>query len=101
MRPNRWWGYVWKAWIVFGVVYEILTLKRGKPLTGVVRTRIVFRLLGSAGMGAFLVWLVWHWLFDPGPGVGTPDLVFVLIGTALGSFGYWVRRRKVERTEVG
>jgi hypothetical protein len=76
-----------------GILLEVYALARGRlPLTGYARSRILNRPLGAATTGAFLLWMVWHWLGDVG-GLGTADVVSVAAGALLGLAGWWYRRR--------
>ena len=91
MTPSPWWSRIWR--IGFGVVlaYELVTLRWGKPLTAVARKRALHRAGGSALVGAGLVWWAYHWLIDPGPGVGWPDALVAASGASVGYLG-WIWR---------
>lgn len=88
---QRW---LWRAWAVIGIVMELLSLRKGgvRPLTGEARARLLGNPAGSGIVGAFIVWLGWHWLFDTG-GLGGADVVSVIAGAVLGVLGWAARRR--------
>jgi hypothetical protein len=44
-------------------------------------------------MGAFLCWMLWHWLFDTAD-LGATDALFAALGAAVGLAGYYYRRAK-------
>jgi hypothetical protein len=99
---SKWWSRIWRAWVLFGIVYELITLKVGsksKPLTKVARKRVMGKATGSAVVVGFFTWMIFHWGFSPGEGLIWVDAVVTLIGMGLGWIGYAYRMRKLEENE--
>lgn len=89
---ERWWGRLWRFWVIFGVLYEFYCLLRGRPpLTGEARKRLLGYSGGSALVGAFLTWLLYHWGFDSGGSLGWLDALSVIIGAVAGFVGWRIR----------
>lgn len=94
MSERRGW---FRFWIIASFAFALIELWQvfrgtsGVPLTTVARAR----LLGSAGgsflIGAVLVWLARHWLFDAG-GLDFWDAFFATLGGILGLWGHGMRR---------
>jgi hypothetical protein len=77
-----------------GILLEVYALARGRlPLTGHARSRILHTPAGAGAMGAFLCWMLWHWLFDTAD-LGATDALFAALGAAVGLAGYYYRRAK-------
>ena len=90
---------VWQGWIGFGILWELLGAMRKKPkdlLTEYTRDKIITNWFGSAVMGAFLSWLVYHWLFDTKT-VDTKDAAAAAVGAGVGYAGYRARKKAKEQ----
>jgi hypothetical protein len=86
------WGRWWKAWVIVGIAAELLSLRGGTPLTGVVRRYLTPSRAGSVLLGAFLAWLPYHWLAVQS-GMGWGDVVVVVLGGLLGAGSVALRER--------
>lgn len=78
----------WKTWAVATLAYQAYTLWKGSPLTSLVRKYVVSTPQGSAALGFVLAWIPYHWLFDPGPGLGLMDPLVGVFGAFLGLLGW-------------
>jgi multisubunit Na+/H+ antiporter MnhB subunit len=88
--------------VLFGIVYELVTLKvgsRAKPLTKVARRRVLGRATGAAAVVGFFTWMIFHWGFSPGGGLIWLDAVVTLVGAGLGWLGYGYRKRQLEKRQ--
>lgn len=84
---------VWFIWLIAGIVWEIRGYFRktaGDMLTEFNRNWILHTKIGSMTVGAFLVWLVWHWLFME-TGFNPVDIAAAILGAALGLVGWYHR----------
>lgn len=87
---------VWTVWLGAGIAWEVRGFFRkasGDMLTEFKREWILHTAFGSSVVGAFLVWLVWHWLFDIA-GLGWEDVVAAATGAYIGLLGWIYRRSK-------
>lgn len=82
----------WTIAVGAAVVYELVAVftKKATPMTTVVRSTLLRSKWGSAAVGAFLVWLGYHWGFDT-EGLDFLDGLFLVIGSGLGLLGHDVR----------
>jgi hypothetical protein len=93
MPLNRRWTGLWKIWILIGIFMELYALARGrKPLTGVARKYWLHHPVGSAVIGSFFGWMIWHWLFDIA-GLDHMDVIGLLVGALVGLSGFLFRNR--------
>ena len=75
----------WAGWIVLALAVESWALfnkARGDTLTEFVRAYIISSPWGYLLIGAFLLWLVFHWLAVRS-GVGWADLIIAIAGGVL------------------
>jgi hypothetical protein len=86
------WFWGWAIWLAFAIIWEGITLLLGFPLTKFKRKFVLHTKLGSATMGAFLVWITYHFLFAvPEYPIYILDLVAILVGMAIGIIGWSIR----------
>jgi hypothetical protein len=95
------WTAFWGAWIALGVVGEGIALvlrargTLGPTLTEFARHFVLFSPAGAMLIGAFLIWMVWHWLFDAND-LGREDYFAVGAGVLIGLGGWFARKRSLE-----
>lgn len=92
------WYWFWAAWLATGFILELAALYREAPedtLSEFIRAFVVHSPYGSMLVGAFLVWLLWHWLYVKS-GLDQSDIVMTLIGAVAGLGGWYYRNRSSE-----
>lgn len=87
------WFAIWAVLIAVVIAVEIVALVNtvgGDTLTEYMRSGLLRSRAGSAAVGAFLLWLVWHWLFV-NLGFGLGDLIAIALGASIGLAGWDIR----------
>lgn len=101
-RPSRASRIYWIVWLIgAGVGVELLALADDTdwlaPLTSVLTYGVLEHVLGSALIGAGLVWGCWHLLIDR-RGIDRWDWIAGALGALVGAFGWLWRRHRPTKT---
>ena len=91
------WTLFWALWIAAALFIEFLAVTNEvhrDTLSSYMRDRFLRSSIGSATVGAFLVWLIWHWLFVDT--IDLTDLIAMALGAAIGLMGHRFREEALE-----
>lgn len=94
------WNIFWAVWILAGIVAEFSTIIRGDydhTLTSFMRRMFLHHPYGSAVVSSFLIWLLFHWIFDDRD-PGWTDLTAIAGGVLVGLTGWWFRKKNKDLT---
>jgi hypothetical protein len=87
---SKWWSRIWRGWIAFFVLYELVAITIGssaKPLTKVLRRRVLHKAAGSFILIGFLGWAIYHLGWDARGGLSWIDGVVFTVSGYLGLLG--------------